>query len=75
MIIDRFYKFLLEEGPQKKGDCTLFEDKDGHYYLVIGQKDMKGQMVFVINDRFWYDYAKKWSDTGEKWTKIYEKIK
>jgi hypothetical protein len=71
---ERFYKFLLKEGPTKNGECTLFEDKNGKFYLVYGGISGNKTMLFVINSHFWYDYTEIYVEGGEDWKVLYKKV-
>ena len=69
---ERFYQFLQKQGPSKETDCTVYMDKSGNYYLVICRFTGNGKVVYLINERFWYDYTEIFIETGE-WTVIYQK--
>ena len=64
---------LLEKyGPKNKNSCTVFESANGTFYLVTGGKTSNGDMIYVINSHFWYDYDSAFMET-KPWKPIYQK--
>jgi hypothetical protein len=47
--------------------CALFQNQDGRYFMVV-QTD--GGPKYTVNDRFYYDFAKKWKET-QPWKLLY----
>ena len=64
---------LLEKyGPKNKNSCTVFESANGTFYLVTGRKLSTGEMMYVIDSHFWYDYDYAFMET-KPWKLIYQK--
>ena len=64
--------FLEKEGPKKDGDCTLVVNERGKYFLIECGMLSTGQLMYTINDRFWYDWSKTFA--ANKWTVVYKKV-
>lgn len=65
-----FNDFLSESGIEP-GGCALYQSSDGHYYLATLVKAASGPL-FIVNDRFFYDYATKYEKT-KPWKLLYTK--
>lgn len=64
---------LLEKyGPKNKNSCSVFESANGTFYLVTGRKLSTGEMMYVIDSHFWYDYDSAFMET-KPWKLIYQK--
>ena len=62
---------FLSTSEITEGGCAVYQATDDHYYLVTVVNAASGPL-FLINDRFFYDYAKKYRDT-KPWKLIYVK--
>ena len=62
---------FLSASEIREGDCAVYQATDGNYYLVTVANAASGPL-FIINDRFFYDYVKKYRDT-RPWKLIYVK--
>ena len=72
-------KFLEKTGPQKEGQCTLYEVNTKHEakWLVVTcyLVDNGTNILYIINDRFWYDYVDFFREYGEfEWKIRYKKV-
>lgn len=71
--MEDLWKFILAECPEK--GCLLCKDTKGRYYLITkGFNENTGKLVTaVINDRFWHDYAFRFTQDNP-WTVLYKEI-
>lgn len=77
LLNQKFYEFLVKEGPQKEGECTLYEadsDEFDKFFLVTGTTTGNGTRMFIINGHFWYDYTEVYFE-NPTWKPIYRKVK
>lgn len=70
---NKFYKFLQGKGPQKESDCALFQSKTGKYYLVVVKTIGFVDPMYLINDRYWFDFTKDFIGS-EEWKLIYKRV-
>ena len=62
--------FLSESGIEP-GGCAVYQANDGRYYMATLVVTSSGPL-FLINDRFFYDYAARYRDT-QPWKLLYTK--
>lgn len=62
---------FLKESKIKFGGCALYESSDKHYYLATIANTSTGPL-FLLNDRFFYDYTQTYEKT-KPWKLIYVK--
>lgn len=75
---NRLWKFLTENLIEYE-ECLLCKSQKQNsndvlissYYSIVKHKGASGP-IYVINDRFWYDYAFLWEENNEPWEIIFK---